>query len=330
MPYPGPQSEVSQRVMAVLYIQKDGAVLSEAGSAISRMRSLMAGDYAHNTVSNAIRGLENANLIVRDNRYHSGTTGRLVEVRPGQSIKAGMRCFGVHLAVERDQLPLKQEYVDELRLKISGILAGKAHRPPPPPPPRRVRDSKAEDRSVQSTPLASKPEVATEASSQPSDQDLPAGFPDEVNLIARSLLEQVLQLAHQEPQPALVEELRTAQDAVREALARLEDEHGLRIKAECAAEAARKRRDEIADMLAARDRTLETMRERINTLGEENERLKRAALQRVGGDTRRLTQEIADIVSPEAREALKRLGTERPGGAPAHRSPHGQPGSRPL
>lgn len=313
MPYPAPHSEVSQRIMAVLYVQKDGSVLSDTGSAIARLRALMVGEYAHNTVANAIRGLEQSNLVVRDNRYANGTRGRLVEVRPGQKITAGMKCFGVHLAVERDELPLQPEYLEELRKQIAAKMIVKSYhqdtqqRPEPPTSHRRV---------TKPAPAGTEPEVAT-VDQAVVDRDVE-------DLIARSLLEQVIEMVRKPaPDPETtfqVETLSTHNQQLSEQLTRLNSELA----------ACKRRRDEAVDRASRLDETITTMRKRIDELGLENETLKRATLRRAGGDTRRLTSEIADIVGPEAREALKRLSTARPDDAPAHRSPHGNPGSRPV
>jgi hypothetical protein len=299
-----PQSEISQRVLAVLYLQREGEITSDRGHAIARLHSLMAGPKCSRPhVASAVRNLEFHNLVVRDNRPYPNASGKVTHT-PYGDLTTGVGCYTIALAVEKDEVKrvLRAEFIEELQTHIAHKMAGKvqgaAGKKAAPGYGRR------DDVPAPPTP---RPVAAQPAAHSVNDIFPPLVDPDPDDVLARKVLEQLVTVITAPPpapveDPLLAQRLERAQDTIREML----DARGT----------LESRIADLTAQLDSRDRVIGTLNKRVNDLGDENESMRRALRNRPERQrTGHLTQTVLESLKQEDREALGRMATERPGGA---------------
>ncbi len=103
-----------------MYLNPDG-IASPGGMGNQRLGRLMAVHYKAHQVTSGIGRLEKQGLVRRDLRVDS-TKKPTYNVTTGKLIP---RNYGIYLAVERDELPIDLQYVQELRQVIQERMAAR-------------------------------------------------------------------------------------------------------------------------------------------------------------------------------------------------------------
>lgn len=240
-------NERDQRVLAVMYLNPDG-IEDPGGHALDKVRKYMAVRYNAGQVRSSVYRLEQLGLLLRISGKPTGVSQYGKPITP---------CVGVIPQVERDELGVEQEYVDELRIEIQKRMEAKAAKTEPQPERIVVRRPKK----------AEEPVVGGGASIPPDSRPMAAA-----EAIADALLAKVIERAQAST---------TDQQTVNSMLDQIE---------------TLQRRLELADKNA------DTLVKNMNTMAEENERLKKAAAN-VAGRAKRgewLTSSIKELVGDEA------------------------------
>lgn len=255
--------ETGQRIMAVLYFNPEG-IVSDKGLAPSKLRSYMAKSYGYSTVAIRLLELEKAGLIVREL-----TSSREGGIIPNQ----GARCRGIYLAVDRDDLPLEREFIEELREAIRE---------------RSTRKSLGQK--------AAKKKAAPEGVPAPDSVPVPVqpateGGASDAAVVADALLNRVVQVIQEQTQTAA-------------SWAKLE-------KTEADLARTREIVKGLQEQVTSRDRNIKVLTDQVNGYAETTARLRRqveARQNQISRDTQKhLTTTVADALGADGREALARL-----------------------
>jgi hypothetical protein len=252
--------------MAVLYFNPEG-IVSDKGLAPSKLRSYMAKSYGYSTVAIRLLELEKAGLVVREL-----TSSRGGGTFPNQ----GAKCRGIYLAVDRDDLPLEREFIEELREAIRERSTRKSLG-------QKAAKKKAAEPAEVAAPVPVVVSSAPEGGAGPDASD--------ATLVADALLNRVVQVIQEQSQTAA-------------SWAKLE-------KAEADLARTREIVKGLQEQVTSRDRNIKVLTDQVNGYAETTARLRRqveARQNQISRDTQKhLTTTVADALGADGREALARL-----------------------
>jgi hypothetical protein len=253
--------------MAVLYFNPEG-IVSDKGLAPSKLRSYMAKSYGYSTVAIRLLELEKAGLVVREL-----TSSRGGGTFPNQ----GAKCRGIYLAVDRDDLPLEREFIEELREAIRERST------------RKSLGQKAAKKKAALEEIPAQHSVPVVVSSAPEGGAGPDA--SDATLVADALLNRVVQVIQEQSQTAA-------------SWAKLE-------KAEADLVRTREIVKGLQEQVTSRDRNIKVLTDQVNGYAETTARLRRqveARQNQISRDTQKhLTTTVADALGADGREALARL-----------------------